>query len=232
MSRIGKIARLPLAIREQVNTRLQQGEPSRPIADWLNSDPSVKAILDQDFEGRPVTEDNLNEWRAGGHQEWKAERMAQDMFHRINQLPADRLTELQGGLIDRMATLFASQMLAQMKRTQNAIADPDQLANLWRQFRLSFASLRRYQFATVALHHRLHHPAAAGQPCLDRPLTDDEQDESINDLLGVAGSAEANTFDPVSQTWSGPNAETMNLQHRKLLLQAAKEAGFDPAKTE
>jgi hypothetical protein len=232
MSRTGKIARLPLAIREQVNTRLQQGDTSRSIADWLNSEPSVKPILDHDFKGRPITENNVNQWRKGGFQEWKAGHIAQDTFHRINQLPKDRLTELQGGLIDRMATFFAAQMLKQMQRSDNTLATPAELAKLWREYRLSFASLRRYQLATVVLENRLHLAAPASRPCRGQPLADDQPDQLLDDLLGVAGSAEANTFDQVSQTWSGPNAETMNKQHRKLLLQAAQEAGHEPAKTE
>jgi hypothetical protein len=232
MERTGKIAKLPPPIRKQVNARLQQGEPSRTIADWLNAQPSVKPILDREFEGRPVTANNVNQWRAGGYQEWKAHLIAQDMFHRINQLPAERLTELQGGLIDRMATFFAAHMLRQMKRYKDPVATPVQLADLWREFRLGLASLRRYQFATVALLNRLHLPGALRQPGLAALVTDDAQNQLFDDLLGVPGSAEANTFDQVSQTWSGPNAETMNKQHRKLLLQAAKEAGFEPTKTE
>src|SRR6266568_3205109 len=41
MSHKGKIARLPLAIREQLNRRLQDGEIGRDLVVWLNSAPEV-----------------------------------------------------------------------------------------------------------------------------------------------------------------------------------------------
>jgi hypothetical protein len=233
MSRTGKIARLPEAIREQVNTRLLDGEPSKPIADWLNSESRVKAILAEEFRNRPITEANLSEWRAGGYQEWKALHMVTDMFHRIHQTPSEQLESLQGGLVDRMATFFAAEMFRKMKETKDIETTPEELVDLWREFRLSFASLRRYQLATVLLRDRLRHGAAGvGQSSRKSPGTDDEQEQLLSELLGIPGSAEANTFDPVNQTWSGPNAELMNVQHRKLLLKAAREAGFDPAKFE
>jgi hypothetical protein len=230
MSRPGKIAHLPEAIRDQVSIRLQDGEPSKPIADWLNSEPGVKAILAAEFEGRPIDKGNINEWRAHGHQEWKARHMAVDMFRRIHQTPSEQLEALQGGLIDRMATFFAAQMLLKMKETRDAKTTPGELADLWREFRLSFASLRRYQLATVLLRNRLRLTGSpVSRTCRKSTGDDDEQEQLINELLGIPGRADANVFDPVSQTWSGPNAEMMNVQHRQLLLKAAKEAGVDPA---
>src|SRR5713101_7111978 len=44
MSHKGKIARLPLAIREQLNRRLQDGEIGRDLVVWLNSAPAVQAV--------------------------------------------------------------------------------------------------------------------------------------------------------------------------------------------
>jgi hypothetical protein len=41
MTRNGKIARLPQEIREQVNRRLEDGEPGKQIAEWLNGLPEA-----------------------------------------------------------------------------------------------------------------------------------------------------------------------------------------------
>jgi hypothetical protein len=233
MARTGKIAQLPATIREQVNQRLDDGKTHQSIADWLNDQPSVQAKIKEAFEGRAVTPDNLSEWRTGGgFREWKAQRLARSMFHQINQMPAERLTELQGGLIDRMATLFAAQMLNQMQNTKELQGDAAAIAKMWREFRFGFASLRRYQFTTVALNHRLLNSAVVSQPKLDRSLSDDEQDRKLADLFGFPVGQEVNHFDQTSQTWTGPDADVMNKQHRKLLLQAAQEAGIDPEKTE
>ena len=49
MSRFGKIARLPLDIREQLNRRLQDGEIGKELVVWLNSVPEVQAVLKAEF---------------------------------------------------------------------------------------------------------------------------------------------------------------------------------------
>jgi len=69
-TRNGKIARLPIEIREQLNRRLADGEPGNRLVEWLNSNPDVMQVMMEHFEGRPITEGNLSEWRAGGYEEW------------------------------------------------------------------------------------------------------------------------------------------------------------------
>ena len=53
-SRIGRIARLPHSVREQLNLKLHDGVPAKSILPWLNSLTEVKAILAADFENRPT----------------------------------------------------------------------------------------------------------------------------------------------------------------------------------
>ena len=69
MTRTGKIARLPRALREQVNCRLLDGQPGTEIVAWLNELPEVKDTLARDFGGRPVSEQNLTDWKQGGYQD-------------------------------------------------------------------------------------------------------------------------------------------------------------------
>src|SRR5476651_1910754 len=69
-TRNGKIARLPLEIREQLNTRLADGEPGNRLVEWLNSNPDVMKVMQDQFDGRPINENNLSEWRSGGYEEW------------------------------------------------------------------------------------------------------------------------------------------------------------------
>jgi len=70
MSRIGKIARLPRAIREELNHRLDDGEPGPQLLAWLNARDDVRAILAAHFEGREINEQNLSEWKQGGFADW------------------------------------------------------------------------------------------------------------------------------------------------------------------
>ena len=69
-TRNGKIARLPLEIREQLNVRLADGEPGNRLVEWLNSNPDVMRVMAEQFEGRPINEHNISEWRQGGYEEW------------------------------------------------------------------------------------------------------------------------------------------------------------------
>ena len=54
MTRHGKIARLPHPIREQINRRLQNGEANKQTAEWLNTLPEVRSLLEAEFDGQPI----------------------------------------------------------------------------------------------------------------------------------------------------------------------------------
>ena len=49
MTRNGKIARLPRAIRDELNRRLDDGEPGVQLVNWLNGVPEVRDILRNEF---------------------------------------------------------------------------------------------------------------------------------------------------------------------------------------
>ncbi|MGO8698402.1 MAG: hypothetical protein ACLQVY_11865 [Limisphaerales bacterium] len=67
MTRNAKIARLPLAIRQQLNLRLQSGELAQDLLSWLNQLPEVQAILAAHFDAKPIDESNLSHWKQGGY---------------------------------------------------------------------------------------------------------------------------------------------------------------------
>lgn len=71
MARTGKIAALPLAVREQLNERLRDGESGAQILPWLN-ELSAPALADHPrWKGDTVINDNaLSNWRNGGYLEW------------------------------------------------------------------------------------------------------------------------------------------------------------------
>ena len=66
----GKIAGLPFKIREELNHRLNDGGPGNELVAWLNSIPEVKWVLTERFDGCPISEQNLSEWRKRGYQRW------------------------------------------------------------------------------------------------------------------------------------------------------------------
>jgi hypothetical protein len=72
--RRGKIARLPRAVREQLNIRLDDGQEAPEILPWLNDLPEVRQIISRHFNGTPISPQNLSAWRQGGFQEWLLHR--------------------------------------------------------------------------------------------------------------------------------------------------------------
>jgi hypothetical protein len=70
MTRTGKIARLPAHIQNLINRRLFQNHPGNVLVKWLNSLPEVQDILRQQFDGRPISPQNLSEWKNGGYRDW------------------------------------------------------------------------------------------------------------------------------------------------------------------
>jgi hypothetical protein len=76
--RHGKIARLPLGIRTELNQRLREGEPGTDLVAWLNSLPEVKQVMKEHFAGAEVNEVNLCRWREGGYQDWLQEELAKE----------------------------------------------------------------------------------------------------------------------------------------------------------
>ena len=76
ITRNGKIANLPLEIRDTMNAFISEGHTAEEILEWLNDEPEVIAILKSKFGRRPVSEQELSEWRSGGYEEWLASRAA------------------------------------------------------------------------------------------------------------------------------------------------------------
>ena len=116
MARFGKIGRLPLDIREQLNRRLQDGEIGKDLVVWLNSVPEVQTVLKAEFGDRPVNEPNLSDWRTGGYEDWL---IHQDTMQQVNELVANA-KELTGAsntpLSELLATCLAARYAVELSR--------------------------------------------------------------------------------------------------------------------
>ena len=105
-TRVGKIARLPNEVREELNRRLQDGEPGDGLLKWLNSLPKAREVLTGQFGGRPINKQNLSDWKQGGYRDW--ERAEED------RLRVDRLTEQAAQLVrsDEESPFFSERLAA------------------------------------------------------------------------------------------------------------------------
>jgi hypothetical protein len=92
-TRNGKIARLPRSIREELNRRLADGEIGKQLVAWLNNLTEVQKVLAADFQKRPISEQNLTEWKQGGFEDWQKHQEArawvQQLVEESDDLAAD-----------------------------------------------------------------------------------------------------------------------------------------------
>ena len=174
-TRTGKIARLPKAIREDLNFRLQDGEPGVQIVQWLNDDPGVARILRLHFDGRPVNEQNLSEWKQGGYQDWLRHQEACELVEDL----ADQAEDLRdmGGcmpLSDRFATLLSVELVRAGQALLQETTDPRERWQRLREILRELAQLRRHDHQ--AARQRL------AQEQRDRENDNLEQAEARNEM--------------------------------------------------
>jgi hypothetical protein len=118
MARLGKIARLPNDLREEVNRRLLDGETSRAILKWLNAQPAAVAIWNELFEGVPASAQNLSEWRSGGYAEWRGRRDRVENLKTLSGFASD-LAKSGGSIADGAASIVAGQILEALENAGN-----------------------------------------------------------------------------------------------------------------
>ena len=124
MSRTGKIARLPKAIREQLNGRLQDGELGTDLVLWLNELPECQKLLAEKFGGRPISEQNLSEWKQGGYEEWARQEASRERVQALME-QADDLDGVAGGreISDRLGSLVAAELAEAIRKLEDIWAN-------------------------------------------------------------------------------------------------------------
>lgn len=106
MTRNGKIARLPKEIREKLNQRIENGDQGVRLVEWLNSLPEVVKVLESDFEGRPVTDGNLTEWKNGGFRDWQSRQDARLLIEEWQSANGESAPVPTTELVEALTTLL------------------------------------------------------------------------------------------------------------------------------
>ena len=148
-ARTGKIARLPKEVRERLNQHLEAGVPAPKLLSWLNSLPAVLEVLVRDFGGRPVSPQNLSEWRQGGFQDWLDLQERKARLRLLHEQAQDLRDAAGGSLTDSLAVLL-SERYAELVE---ALSSPMDAANP-----LEHRRLRELSEEVTAL-RRLDHSA-------------------------------------------------------------------------
>ena len=116
----GIIARLPEAIRTQLNQRFRNGEPGAPLVNWLNSLPAVQTVIANEFDGKPAREQNLSEWRTGGYSEWLDQQKAMAMAPPVAAELEQQAQAAGAPIINQMSMWLAVRYLIATKQLTGA----------------------------------------------------------------------------------------------------------------
>lgn len=132
MTRNGKIARLPKAIRDRLNQQILDGVPGKDLVNWLNGINEVVDILVQKFNTDRITEQNLSEWKQGGYQDWLKHQERRDWVRRLSD-EAEDVAEDSGLMpwMERVGALFEV-VLGKVveQQLEQTIETPEQMAEL------------------------------------------------------------------------------------------------------
>lgn len=144
MSRSGKIARLPRHLREQVNRRLDDGEPGPQLLAWLNECPEAQLVVQRDFGGRSINEQNLSDWRQGGFRDWQRQQEACDHVTRlIDHAAAFDAAADETCLSDRLGLVLAVELFKLLEQLLEQSTDPKEKLGYLRDVLREVRHLRR-----------------------------------------------------------------------------------------
>ena len=137
----GKIARLPRELREQLNQRLEDGEPGKRLVAWLNELPAVRALLAAEFGGAAIKEQNLTNWKQGGFRDWRMEQQAEAFAQ--SAAAGGRLTGQQDGAERQLQPtpvtaeqLVTSLTIRYLMVVREWMQSPMPVERRWRQLRV------------------------------------------------------------------------------------------------
>ncbi len=147
----GKIARLPDAIREQLNQRILNGEPGKTLVAWLNSLPETKAVLKEHFGGARITLQNLSQHKGHAYRSWLDRQEALDFAATLDAEDADLQKVLPADLAEKLSRWLSLRYATTARALATAQAgSPKSLRDL-RDFSLFVMALRRGELSAARL---------------------------------------------------------------------------------
>ena len=140
MTHNGKIARLPRDIREELNQRLDDGEPGGCLLEWLNS-------LSADFGGGRINAQNLSNWRKGGFQHWLRQQerrnLVRELAENTKELAADA-SDVEIG--NHLSALLLAEFAASARDALATMTDPAERCVRMQEFLQTLAHVRRQDY--------------------------------------------------------------------------------------
>lgn len=184
---IGKIGRLPKSIRDELGRRIEDGEPGKELVKWLNGLSHVQEVLKEQFGGRPITEQNLSEWKQTGHPEWLRQQETRSLVAKLTE-HAEDLGEASNG--QEISDLFASVLAAELAQLAAALlekeTDPEKRWQRLREVHQELSQLRRDDHRavrTMIKHERWNRQVASEDEEADKRFEKENRERHIAPFL-------------------------------------------------
>jgi len=188
---IGKIGRLTQSIRQILGERIVDGIPNKELVEWLNGLKPVKEVLALRFGGRAITEQNLSEWKQGGHVEWlRREERRGLALRRLEQREAEAMepeeAQAEKEVSDRLGRELGMEMaglaLVLVEQEGDAESRWKRLCTLYREV----SQLRRDDHRAEGMRikrERWEHELAVAEAAAEKQA---RKEESLNLFSGLA----------------------------------------------
>ena len=168
--RNGKIARLPKAVREQVNLMLDDGKTYSQIIQWLAAN------------GSPgFSPENIRQWKNGGFQDWLSHQEELSESEKLRQMAMDVATRHNGGKTQEAALHIGASLVFQtfLKFDPNKLCrrlnrKPEQMTTLINSF--TRLSRRSEELGLINKSIRQEHERSGEEPApapLFKPIQSD-----------------------------------------------------------
>jgi hypothetical protein len=151
ITRNGKIARLPKAIRDELNRRLSDGEPGNQLVSWLNSLPEVQKVAAAEFGGRAVREQNLSEWKQGGYADWLRQQETLELVRSLSADGEELLAATSEPLTEKLAICIAARYALATRKLAGPGANPELEWHRLRELCSDVVALRRGDHSAARL---------------------------------------------------------------------------------
>ncbi|MGB7748602.1 MAG: type IIL restriction-modification enzyme MmeI [Verrucomicrobiia bacterium] len=132
---------LPKSIRDELGHRIEDGEQGKELVKWLNGLSGVQRVLKEQFGERPITEQNLSEWKQTGHPEWLRHQKACEKLRWLTERTDDLENEADGMEIsDRLGSILAAELASLVEKLLEENTDPKE------RWRLVQEVLREFRY--------------------------------------------------------------------------------------
>jgi len=219
-TRNGKIARLPRNIREQLNHKLDDGEPGGRLVGWLNALAEVQAVMEAEFDGRPINEQNLSKWRGGGYQDWQKQQERRTLVRQLTE-DAKELDADAGGVEvgNHLSAVLVAELAASARDRLATITDPAERCARLQEFLHALARVRREDYLAGRLEIERERRAR------ERAGEKEEDDHRRESAREIAPWIQSFKRSMMADLYASPDftSQAMAAEHGESLLRAPEQ---------